>query len=72
MELSDALTRLKMFMNKQPQACQAVRSTCIGWLMYSTKHIDSKTFILETKSILGIPPEIAVGVSYRAIMNEYG
>ena len=59
-------------MNKEPQACQAVGSTCIGWFMYSTKHIDSKTFILKTKSILGIPPEIAVGISYRAIMNEYG
>ena len=40
--------------------------------MYSAKHIDSKTFILETKTILGIPPEVAVGISYRAIMNEYG
>jgi hypothetical protein len=72
MELSDALPRLKMFMNKQPQACQAVRSTCIGWFMYSTKHIDSKTFIIETKAILGIPPEVPVGISYRAIMNEFG
>jgi hypothetical protein len=40
--------------------------------MYSTKHIYSKTYISETKSILGIPPEVAVGISYRAIMNEYG
>ena len=71
-EVADALTRQKMFMNKQPQACQAVRSTCIGWFMYSTKQINSKTFIDETKASLGIPPEVAIGISYRAIMNEFG
>ena len=33
MELSDALAKLNMSMNRQPQPCQAVKSSCIGWFM---------------------------------------
>jgi hypothetical protein len=72
MELSDALPRLKMSMNKQPQPCQAVKSSCIGWFMYSAKQINSKTFIAETRATLNIPQDVPIGISYRQILNEFG
>lgn len=72
MELADALPNLKMSMTKQPIPCQSVKSGCIGWFMYSSKQINSKTFITETREALGIPNDIAIGISYRTITNEYG
>jgi hypothetical protein len=72
MELSDALPRLNMMMNKQPYPCQAVKSACIGWFMYSSKQINSKTFIAETREALNIPPEVPIDISYRVILNEIG
>jgi hypothetical protein len=72
MELADALPRFNMMMNKQPYPCQAVKSACIGWFMYSAKQINSKTFIAETRDSLNIPPEVPIGISYRAILNEIG
>jgi hypothetical protein len=61
-------------MNKQPYACQAVKSCCIGWFMYSSKHINSDAFVNETKQALGIPTNVAVGISYRyrTISDEFG
>jgi len=72
LELSDALPKLKMSINKQPQPCQAAKSSCIGWFMYSTKQINSTAFVNETKIALGIPPEVPIGISYRTIVNEFG
>jgi hypothetical protein len=72
MELADALPKLKMSMMKQPNPCQAVKSGCIGWFLYSSKQINSKTFVTETKTVLGIPDEVAIGISYRTITNEFG
>ena len=72
MEVSDALRKHKMSMNKQPFACQAVKSCCIGWFMYSTKHINSTAFITETRLALGIPITVPIGISYRSIVNEFG
>ena len=72
MELADALPKHKMSMNKQPQPCQAAKSCCIGWFMYSCKQINSTAFITETKAALGIPSEVAIGISYRTIVNQYG
>ena len=72
MELADALPRFKMQMNKQPQACQAVKACCIGWFMYSSKQINSPSFVTETKLALGIPSTVALGISYCTIVNEFG
>jgi hypothetical protein len=72
LELSDALPKFKMSMNKQPQPCQAAKSSCIGWFMYSAKQINSTAFVAETKIALGIPPEVPIGISYRTIVNEFG
>jgi hypothetical protein len=72
MELADALPKLKMSMQRQPNPCQSVKSCCIGWFMYSSKHINSKTFANETRATLGIPEGVAIGISYRTISNEYG
>jgi hypothetical protein len=72
MELADALPKHKMSMTKQPQPCQAAKSCCIGWFMYSCKQINSTSFIKETKTALGIPHDVAIGISYRTIVNEYG
>ncbi len=72
MELSDALPLHKMSMNKQPLPCQAAKTCCIGWFMYSSKQINSDSFVIETKTALGIPEEVEIGISYRTIVNEYG
>ena len=72
MELSDALLLHKMSMNKQPLPCQAAKTCCIGWFMYSSKQINSTSFVSETKIALGIPQDVEIGISYRTIVNEYG
>ena len=72
MELSDALPLHKMSMNKQPMPCQAAKSCCIGWFMYSSKQINSTAFVSETKIALGIPQDVEIGISYRTIVDEYG
>jgi hypothetical protein len=72
MELSDALPRFNMMMNKQPYPCQAVKSAFIGWFMYSSKQINSKTFLAKTRESLDIPLEVPIGISYRVILNEIG
>jgi hypothetical protein len=72
MEVSDALKKHKMTMNKQPYACQAVKSCCLGWFMYSTKHINSTAFVAETKTALGIPATVPIGISYRSITDQFG
>jgi hypothetical protein len=72
MELPDALPKHKMWMTKQPQPYQAAKSCCIGWFMYLCKQINSTLFIKETKTALGIPNDVAIGISYCTIVNEYG
>ena len=71
-EVSDALRKHNMQMNKQPYACQAVKSSCIGWFMYSSKHINSDAFVKEAKIALGIPDTVPVGIAYRTIADKYG
>ena len=71
-ELCDALPRHQMFMNKQPQACQSAKTACIGWFMYSSKQMNSTTFVPETKAALGIPQEVEIGISYCTIVDECG
>jgi hypothetical protein len=74
MELAESLanSKHKMTMRRQPKPCQASRSECVGWMMYSCKSMNSETFIPALKKALKIPPDIAVGIQYRTIANEHG
>ena len=67
-----SLSKHKMSIRSQPRPCQAARSTCIGWLMYSCKSMNSETFLPALKEALNIPDEVAIGVQYRAISDENG
>jgi hypothetical protein len=67
-KLSDAFPRHQTSMTKQP----AAKLCCIGWFMYSSKQINSTTFVSKRKIALGIPQEVEIGISYRTIVNEYG
>ena len=73
-ELADHLASSKhdMTIQRQPRACQATKTECIGWLMYSCKSINSSTFVPALKSALQIPDNVAVGIQYRAIAMETG
>jgi hypothetical protein len=44
-----------MFLQQQPRACQAAKTACISWLMYSCKSMNSSTFIPALKLALKIP-----------------
>jgi hypothetical protein len=74
MELADALanSKHKLSMRRQPKPCQAAKSECVGWMMYSCKSMNSETFIPALKKALKIPSNIAVGIQYRTIANENG
>jgi hypothetical protein len=61
-----------MGMNKQPLPLQSVKLACIDWFMYSSKQINSATFIAEMRAALGILQEVVIGMSYRAIVNKFG
>jgi hypothetical protein len=73
-ELSDHFSsaKEKMSIYKQPKPCQATKSECVGWMMYSSKSISSDTFIPALRQTLQIPDEVAIGVQYRTIVNEMG
>jgi hypothetical protein len=74
MELADHFSSSKhrMSINRQPRACQAAKSECIGWMMYSCKGMNSATFIPALKKNLKIPNEVEVGIQYQTIANKNG
>jgi hypothetical protein len=74
MELSEHFSRSKhrLSMNRQPRPCQAAKTECIGWMMYSSKTINSASFIPAIKKTLKIPEEVEIGIQYRAIAMENG
>lgn len=73
-ELSDnfASSKNPMSIYRQPKPCQAARSECVGWMMYSCKSINSSTFVPALKKTLNIPDDVAVGVQYRTILMDNG
>jgi hypothetical protein len=74
MELTDqfASSKHKMSIHRQPRGCQAAKSECVGWLMYSCKSMNSNTFIPAIRKALNIPATVAIGIQFRAIANEHG
>jgi hypothetical protein len=74
MELADQLASSKhrMSINRQPRACQAAKSECIGWMFYSCRSMNSNTFIPAIKKALNIPDTVAIGIQFRSIANENG
>ena len=73
MELSDhfANSKHKMSIHHQPRACQAAKSECIGWMMYSCKSMNLNTFIPAIKEALKIPDTVEIGIQFRTIANEH-
>ncbi len=74
MELADqfASSKHRMSINRQPRACQAAKSECIGWMFYSCRSMNSNTFIPAIKKALNIPDTVAIGIQFRSIANENG
>jgi hypothetical protein len=73
-ELQDGLSnsKHKFTIRRQPRSCQAARSECIGWMMYSCKSMNSETFIPALKLSLRLPDYVEVGIQYRTIALETG
>ena len=73
-KLADHLANSKhqLSIYRQPRSCQAARSDCIGWLMYSCKSMNSSTFVPALKLALNIPDTVEVGVQYRSILLDNG
>ena len=57
---------------QNPIPCQAIRSTCIGWLFGSTKFINEKSFLPAVKKALDLPPECHIGMQWRVINTPTG
>ncbi len=74
MELADqfASSKHRMTIHRQPRPCQAAKSECIGWMMYSCKSMSSATVIPAVKKVLNIPEDVEIGIQYRTISNEHG
>jgi hypothetical protein len=74
MELADhfASSKHRISIHRQPRACQAAKSECIGWLMYSCKSMTSNTFIPAIKKALNIPDTVEIGIQFRSIANKFG
>jgi hypothetical protein len=72
MELADQFASSKhcMSIQRQPKACQAAKSECIGWMMYSCKSMNSNTFIPAIKKALNIPDTIAIGIQFRSSYRQ--
>jgi hypothetical protein len=49
------------FTDNHAHVCQAAKSDCMGWLMYSCKSMNSATFIPAVKEILQIPDNVEIG-----------
>jgi hypothetical protein len=73
-ELSEhfANSKHKLTISRQPRPCQAAKTECIGWLMYSRKSMNSDTFVPAIKKALNLPSYVEIGVQYRAITNKTG
>jgi hypothetical protein len=67
-----ASSKHSMAIHRQPRACQAAKSECIGWMVYSCKSINSNTFMQAIKKALNIPDTVAIGIQFRTIANENG
>jgi hypothetical protein len=61
-----------MAIYRHPRACQAAKSECIGWLMYSCRSMNSNTFIPAIKKDLNIPDTVSIGIQFRSIAHENG
>ena len=57
---------------QNPLPCQAVRSTCIGWLFGSTKYMNEKSFIPAIRKSLQLPEECHIGMQWRVITTPTG
>jgi hypothetical protein len=70
-ELSESVKdEMAVFLAKNPYACQAVWTECIGWLFGATKAVDSKTFVPALRLKLKIPAYVPIGIQWRTIKNE--
>jgi hypothetical protein len=74
MELADqfASSKHRMSINRQPRACQAAKSECIDWMLYSCRSMNSNTFIPAIKKALNISDTVTIGIQFRSIANENG
>ena len=73
-ELADIFSnsKHKLSIYQQPRSCQAAKSECIGWLVYSYKSMNSSIFVTALKQTLNIPDEVDVGIQYWSIVNNNG
>jgi hypothetical protein len=55
---------------RNPYACQAVKSECLGWFYGSVKSIDSKVLVKKIIKAFNIPKNVSVGIQWRALKDE--
>ena len=59
-------------LNRHPIACQAVDPTCVGWLFGSNRWINSDLLLQEIIKMSNLPPNVRVGLQWRAIRLPNG
>jgi hypothetical protein len=71
--LSEALAdELPVQLGRNPYACQAVKSECLGWFYGSVKSVDSKKLAIQAVKALNLPPNVAIGLQWRSLKDELG
>jgi hypothetical protein len=60
----------KIALSRNALPCQAVKTTVVGWLFGSVKSIHEDSFLPALRKELHIPPEVALGVRWKAIRNS--
>jgi hypothetical protein len=72
-ELRDEIkATLGLQIGRLPIPCQAVQVSCVGWLFGSNKFMNSTDLFREISTLLSIPQNVRMGISWRAIKHETG
>jgi hypothetical protein len=70
--LSEAIgDELPVHLGRNPYACQAVKTECLGWFYGSVKSIDSKVLTRKVLNALNIPKNVSLGIQWRSLKDEH-
>ena len=64
--------RFALRINPYPNPCQSSRVSTLGWLFGSVKTMDGDMLSKTMRTILKMPPHIALGVQWRTIADKSG
>jgi hypothetical protein len=74
-ELGQALSEtiadeMPVQLRRNPYACQAVKSECLGWFYGSVKSIDSQVLAMKSIKAMNLPDNVALGIQWRSLKDK--